>query len=1515
MSHPPATPDTAQTTQPLLEKALLTRLKDEGPSLHEVATHLLRAELANRYPDLNIDPDSTFVITPAWSFADDELTLEDIHVESLSRILMRQSRDASLANYLEGEHFLTQDPDAEPTVHLEVSIEAIAQLLNDLAPLLFVAFKEQQLAFWNTSDGHLPRWQTFADSLQKALDVQHVSGWDADQCAIARAVSAYPDKPERLARQPDMAAIQVCLIDIDTPNETVLKHELWIGSVVLHGRYKERDSLLMYSVEYGYEAFDSLQALGTAIRPRLPAAIAAQAFSWRLIEPAGHFFDHMAWAMINTQLLAIEALNRPASSAHLPHAEPPHSPHEAAISDREQTRLNQLEGSIPDWLLRASSHELSAYSQHLVELSTLREQTPDDLFSLPPIKAFAQKKMREAIIVDRTLAAVASLPLDELRITLTDSFTAGAFTLPNPFEHHTQTLGEFALSNSPPYLASVSFKHGQTVPDWLTVRYLTTIAERVDIGRVYPQLIKRRMVDDPDQAPRQKQFYIKQLRALLPLLALECKVRQRGHVDEVGYRYINELVDPTPASREPIVIRPLTLRPQHRLSSHGDNVLNMFIIGPRNPQDGPCLLYRPLLEPPLQQFPSMQNLLYAMHQPGELRDSILAWLPNRALSFNYAQYLLPIGLPSPWLALQPLAEPLNLLEWAGTLEFSSTELTGDIFAALYATNTQAMIELADRQSQSNAQRRWALLEDSGWAVFNVASNFLNGYAGAAVWAWQVFNDLQQALDAHEQGQSPIQWERLGDVLMALAIFITHHANQRRKTGSPQPLTSPVRTRPSPEPVALATHLRPTLSADAPGVIPHGQHAAIATEGCVPRRSPAQLASYLDTLKVAAPDDPALTVDPQHSPPLYQLHDKTYAQAADRWFEVVQDEDENILVLNPQHPSRLGPRLASTRDQTWRVDTSLRLLGAGTSLKSQLKTSRRARVQRRLELAQQLSELKTRETRLKDELGTLYGPTRTGENPSPSERDLQQCQDKTQELISLFEQALTRINEWRDVGGTAGYVQELLRLNAEQQRHINLWISITQLSYTAVMKRIELSWQDESPAAHQALLDDIALSNQLGHAMLGKLAQLNVLQGKLTDIGASGLVASTHLKASAPRFTQWDVKTNEISIAYELCIHEQAAQDMEQARLAVSHVVHRAALASRDMAQMVRAAPGELAPQDQIEQLIQIIDDYSSISQQIDELPVDYPERVHPEPLARVKTLVGEFQHLAQTTLDSLLVRTVSTTSATAGPARPRPSIKIVKTRPREQPRKASDTPDQAPLTLIQSKATRTSPPSDDPTQVINAALELNLDSNGFIRRTKQDAQRPKRVPADMQDIFDQQAQRLEQTASALDTLAIQLSKTDAPLPVATLPTELREDAARMRREGIRTRAMMLKARKPRQSDLQWMIDNGQVRVIRNDAGRIKTQQQQDYFQEYLILDTAHHDQPLWLAHFHYPSLKTPAQRFSAAHLKIADQHLNPLPPDVQLALTTRTSLDNRLRKLSDPLLLAVFLKLERPTSD
>ncbi|MGH8348982.1 MAG: hypothetical protein ACRES5_20845, partial [Pseudomonas sp.] len=456
-------------TPALLKKSQVIHQTSRGPSVSEVAALLLRQALKVLQPEREIDPDQTMIGTPQWRVLDGTLMAMPTQFESLTQALVRQFFTSATANYLEGEHFLRLNPFATPVVHLDIDIESIARLLNDYSPLLFVAFGEQQLAYWNRKGQQAEHWQELSEALRKTLDVQGVEGWDADQCRVARAVSRHPDKQERLTQDSAFAAIEVSLIDIDTVDARGnTRHLILGGAAVITGRYEQRDLIMMYTVENGYETFESLEQLGTTLPYLIDAFAPGQNLKWQLFQPQGNFFDHMAWALIAAQLDAIAALagDRPTSETHDPITSTPLIEN---ASGPEKKSLIAMDDSIPDWLFDASAADLDHYSQSINALGRLYKYTDKKLFRMAPITSFAQQRMREAIIADKPSAI--DLPLDTLEITITNSFESGGLTLPNPLDVHIETLGEYALQNSAPFQASLRFKPPHAVPEWLDDTY------------------------------------------------------------------------------------------------------------------------------------------------------------------------------------------------------------------------------------------------------------------------------------------------------------------------------------------------------------------------------------------------------------------------------------------------------------------------------------------------------------------------------------------------------------------------------------------------------------------------------------------------------------------------------------------------------------------------------------------------------------------------------------------------------------------------------------------------------------------------------------------------------------------------------------------------------------------------------------------------------------------------------------------------------------------------------------
>ena len=1505
-------------THALLQKSQIVHQTSRGPTVDEVASAVLRQALEALYPQRKIDPEQAMIGTPQWQWLNAERVALPTRFESLTEALVRQFFNGSSANYLEGEHFLTLNHQATPVVHMDVDIEAIADLLNDYAPLLFVAFAERQLDYWNSTRRQLPRWQELSDALREALNVHNAEGWDDEQCLVARAISRRPDKQERQRHDITLSDIRVCLIDIDSVDaQGAARHLILGGAVVIFGRYGLRDLVMMYTVEDGYETFDSLQQLGESLPQRIELLPAGQNLQWQLFEPEGNFFDHMAWVLIANQLDAIRAITRQSldeesedGSSLLPLIE--------QASEPQKNTLIDLDDSIPDWLLDASASELDQYSQSINALGQLYRQADKALLPIPPIDTYARNCMREAIIADQPSAA--GLPLDKLQIRITNSFESGGVTLPDPHDTHIETLGEYALQNRTPYLATLQFDPPQALPQWLTVAYLTKMANKIDMGEVYPGLIRDRLINDPLQAPLQQRFYLRQLHALLPLIALESKLRRLGGVDEQGYRCVQEWLKPTPGHPHTVVIRPLTFI--HAGETVGDVVTNMFIIAPRLSGAGPCLLYRPLLEQPLLQFPSTQNLLYAIHQPGELRDSVLAWLADSQTSFKYAQYTFPIGLPSPWLGAQLLAEPWTSVKWAGPVGLASTALTGEVFPVLFKTHALAMAELADRQSLSNAQRRWALLRDSGWALFNVAANFLCGPAGAAIWVWQSISEIDQVVDAHNRDDTHAQWSAVADMLLNLGMILAHHAATQRTTGPRTALRSEgasdieseglprIQTAPAQAPVPpTVTHVT-TLLQDQ---LPASHYSSLDAYGSVPRRSPGALATFLNTLAVPAPDLTAAAVETllRGKATLYRLANSTYAQAGDRWFRVIENDDQQVQIVDPQTPSKTGPLLIHNQQGQWFVDTRLRLRGGagGTSLQSQLKAQRKEKEIQRNQLGAALEAFRNQEAvgnaALEQAQSAMLGAS--GEAHQEATR---RYLEQVEKLIGDYDEALKILGQWRLKGGSDGYFVELQRMTTLLQKNLSLWFVLKRNAYAVLTRKLAQHTVIDTPQALQSYNEELHQALALSQDMIARLQLSRTSLETLDTIGSAGMTTAQRLRQLLPAFNQWDLKSNAIGMSHELCMQETAT---EAAREATGWLIIEAATATHRHAALIRKPDNGDSTALRIDRLSRLIDVYVDADQRLGDLPGEYPGMVVAAELTRMRSLLGEFRQLAQEQLSELLPETgARSTPATPGPsvAGPsRPVGKVTKSRPRDpapaRPAAASESPLEEMLP-VRPAASPTTQVGD--IEFIADALNQNERVQAFIDRTRRDALRPNRIPADMQDLFDQQARRLEQIAVSVEQAQARIVAAGGTrLPVGNLSAELNSAAIRLRAQGIAVRASLLKDRQPRQAYLQWLLDNHQVRIVRNVQGRIKTKKRQDYFQEYQILDSTQHDQPLWLAHFHYDSPETAPEQFTAAHLKIADAHLKTLSAERRQALTNLTPIDYVLRRIGDP---SLFLQLE-----
>jgi hypothetical protein len=139
-------PQPSTELESLNGNSLLTQLTT-GPSIREVAAKILRPALKELYPELDIDPDLAVVVSPVWLIVNDQVVPGLPHHESVTGALARRAVSNKPVVYIDGEHYLTDRAASGPDIHLPVRIDAIARLINECAPLLFIAYQEQQLEF------------------------------------------------------------------------------------------------------------------------------------------------------------------------------------------------------------------------------------------------------------------------------------------------------------------------------------------------------------------------------------------------------------------------------------------------------------------------------------------------------------------------------------------------------------------------------------------------------------------------------------------------------------------------------------------------------------------------------------------------------------------------------------------------------------------------------------------------------------------------------------------------------------------------------------------------------------------------------------------------------------------------------------------------------------------------------------------------------------------------------------------------------------------------------------------------------------------------------------------------------------------------------------------------------------------------------------------------------------------------------------------------------------------------
>ncbi|WP_445180408.1 dermonecrotic toxin domain-containing protein [Pseudomonas sp. McL0111] len=1475
---------------------VLTQLVS-GPSLTEVATQTLRPVLVQLYPRQTIEPALTMVATPTWLIRENKVEAGPCHFESLTDMLVRLALSGAVVTLIAGEHFLTAQPGVDPPVQIPADIEKIGALLNEFAPLLFKARQQQQVEYWNeTGSASAPRWHELSQTLRQLWNVSDANGWDADQQAMARAVFNYPDKTERSVI--DRYQTRACLIDFDKEQGSDRTHLSILDTAVLVGTNGNRTMILTHSVTQGFKRFDTFDELNESLEWPAEAGMPPINVQWRLFEPQGNFFDQQACTLIALEAQAIGEIDnfqRPRASVYFSPADAGGG--SASATEQSSSGYARMGHSLPQWLEHAAPADQSRYSRHLLDLVAVQQQNEGKTFQneVPRIQDFTLAELNR--IINRGPAQ--NVRLQDVEMTITSVVVWGTFLPPEHEQTLTLSLTELALQNlagMPLGNRSVNYRDGRTpIPPWMTPAYLDNLITSADIGKNYPNQLKNRLIEDNAKASHLRQLYVRQLPIELPLLALQHKIRGEAGLDEQGYRYVVAALANEPADRrvdgQDIVIRPLAFVTGDHVSGAADEVVNMFVIGPRDTHNGPCLLYRPLLDRPLLQYPSTANLLYAIRHSRTLRQSVLAWLPD-GVRFNYSQYVFPGALPSVWTVPQLLVDPTLSPDLTGAVALGNRVLEQDLFADLFKANADALIAQADRDSVSNAEARWATLKLGGWALFNAALPFLGRSVGTAAWIWQIMDDLQEVADGQEQQQPA--WTALADVLLSLGMVLAHRAAMRKTAQRAAALPEKV-PQTSSEPITSARISATRLPDVAGHELPHHHELLLHTLGAL-KKTPAGLATVLDSLKIDRPDglaEPATEGLYRH---LRNQGQKWYAQVGARWFEVALNDNDDVQIIDTrENPGRTGPLLIRNARGEWFVDLRLRLRGGG------LKSRRKQLQQQNAELLRKKKQdIAAFDASLEAKRSTLMTARRsmleaTAENAASAR---QHFLDTLDSQVKDYGTQIESLKELNTLETVPNYRTAMLERTSLQLFLMQSWIDE---SFPAFRENLETTLVLLDEGASTSATDRSAPFESMSELTKGIIEKIEFAHTRFTQmslLGKEAVEISRQYKAKLPKFSLEDLKLLQITLGQELCLRADPTDSREGARVALESLVEDASLNIQSTLDLsAEQSLDQLG--ERLEAMNNLVEQFDVIDQRFVDLLAEYPQQLVPERLDQVKKHVAEFHQDAVRQLSNLL-RDQRLVKPIAGPSKssPAPAKKIIKTRYKGtmigQPRRGVDGQDSdlvdvvAPLTgkviatfhektpgnwveRVPAKPTATPKPHPDLPKALLTAKALLDGLPTFRERTQAHIDRAQRNPTEIEEIYYLHATRLHETMEKIDqALAAGNHTASKTTSAATLRQQLDIEAKALYARGRAARIETTKQQLPTAARIEWLYGKGEVSIDKASERRRLKGPRKDYLLEYPILDKPT-GKVLWYAHFHYASATDPLPSFTAAHLKTVEQ--------------------------------------------
>ncbi|BBH43862.1 dermonecrotic toxin domain-containing protein [Pseudomonas sp. KU43P] len=566
------------------------------------------------------------------------------------------------------------------------------------------------------------------------------------------------------SEQPSVFVVQVTL----SWGEQVFT-EVQSGLLVT-GNWDEREVILWCSPSSQILAFDSMDDFAGALRDQLALRYHFSAISWERYELEGNAFSQWVALLLDGMLerigqLRLKGLTLEAFEGLY-----------ETLSDPAQWWIAgyfidpSARATVPPGIGAAKPIDSFSYQDALLDLALDQADAggKSALDGILDLHSYARRALREQLLKD--YPAEANYLPDEVIVHLdiaqgipggAGAGTGGGEPLVSA---GTKTLTEFAIANLSALdgviITRISHSKDQLIMPWLDAKYIKALVGRVDIGGRYPRYVADAF-DDPQGRVERCQLFAREWRQSLRFSALQAKLE--GRITEAGLQCVVDLCKGNFEALQDGGLMPLSFKRSSTSTRH-DLVQGMYLLFSTEPSV--VLLYRPLYPADsLRQFSSFDDVIAQIRLPGALQESILTWMnPDAGSVYEHGGFAEPhiihIGQDPYQLPDKPEPAQLDLQLWQKETD-----------ERLYVANRNLLIELADRESTSNAQSRWAILGKGAWLLFHTVSLLARGPVAAAAWLVQEASSLQSEGATH--GDEFERESAIVDLIVNLGMTLLH----------------------------------------------------------------------------------------------------------------------------------------------------------------------------------------------------------------------------------------------------------------------------------------------------------------------------------------------------------------------------------------------------------------------------------------------------------------------------------------------------------------------------------------------------------------------------------------------------------------------------------------------------------------------------------------------------------------------------------------------------------------------